>query len=426
MRRALGWTAAAGLAVFAIACLDLFQSGPLTTRLDPAVNDAVLRAQDAGLAVGDVGAILSLPGAGPVDVVVVAAAALLLAAWRRWESAAFVMLTPTLGGRLVDVMKEFFERGFPPGEIVFATGAGAAASEVHNPAPFVGPAYAFPSGHTMGALLSVALAVILVAEAWMQRRGMPSHRAWRVRWSVLAACGALVVLTGIARVLLTVHWVSDVLASWGLGTAIICGVLLATGWGEPAPLDAATRRNVVRVLGFTGMPGSGKSEAMEVAKARSIPVVRMGDLIWEEVERRGLPRDAKHVGQVANDMRESHGKDIWSKRTVEKVRHVARDKGIVIIDGVRSDAEVETFRSELGGDFVLVAIHTDRHHRFERMLARGRADDPKDEAVLQVRDEREIGWGMAECIALADEMIVNDSDLPEFRAKVGALLDRLA
>ncbi len=182
----------------------------------------------------------------------------------------------------------------------------------------------------------------------------------------------------------------------------------------------------MRVLGFTGMPGSGKSEAMEVAKARGIPVVRMGDLIWEEVERRGLPRDAKHVGDVANAMRQSHGPDVWSKRTVERVRHLAKDRRIVIIDGVRSDAEVETFRAELGGDFVLVAIHTDRHHRFERMLARGRADDPKDESILQVRDEREIGWGMAECIALADEMIVNDGALAKFRAEVGALLDRLA
>lgn len=182
----------------------------------------------------------------------------------------------------------------------------------------------------------------------------------------------------------------------------------------------------MRVLGFTGMPGSGKSEAMEVAKARGIPVVRMGDLIWEEVERRGLPRDAKHVGDVANAMRKSHGKDVWSIRTVEKVRALAQGKPVVIIDGVRSDAEVETFRRELGGDFILVAIHTDRHHRFERMLARARADDPKEESVLQARDVREIGWGMAHCIALADEMIVNDASLDEFKEKVARLYDRLA
>jgi dephospho-CoA kinase len=181
----------------------------------------------------------------------------------------------------------------------------------------------------------------------------------------------------------------------------------------------------VRVLGFTGMPGSGKSEAMEVAKARGHPVVRMGDLIWEEVDRRGLPRDAKHVGQVANGMRESHGKDVWAIRTVERVRREAKGHAIVLIDGIRNFEEVDTLRRELGHDFVLVAIHTDPDHRFQRLVSRGRADDSKDPAVLKARDEREMGWGIARTIALADEMLVNDGSLQQFRARVAALLDRL-
>lgn len=183
---------------------------------------------------------------------------------------------------------------------------------------------------------------------------------------------------------------------------------------------------LVRVVGFTGMPGSGKSEAMEVAKARGHPVVRMGDLIWDEVARQGLPRDAKHVGEVANAMRASHGKDVWARRTAERVRGVAAGHRLVLIDGIRSQEEVETFRKELGHDFVLVAIHTDPDHRFQRMVARGRADDSSDVTVLRARDEREMTWGIARTIALADEMLVNDSTLDAFRRKVGVLLDRVA
>ena len=172
------------------------------------------------------------------------------------------------------------------------------------------------------------------------------------------------------------------------------------------------------------MPGSGKSEAMEVAKARGHPVVRMGDLIWEEVDRQGLPRDAKHVGEVANAMRESHGKDVWARRTAERVRQVAKGQRLVLIDGVRSHEEVQTLRGELGQDFLLVAIHTDPDHRFERMVHRGRADDSTDVNVLKARDEREMNWGIARTIALADEMLVNDGTLDEFRSKVRALLAR--
>jgi dephospho-CoA kinase len=181
----------------------------------------------------------------------------------------------------------------------------------------------------------------------------------------------------------------------------------------------------VRVVGFTGMPGSGKSEAMEVAKARGHPVVRMGDLIWEEVDRQGLPRDAKHVGQVANGMRETHGKDVWAKRTAQRVAELATGQELVLIDGIRSQEEVETLRREIGHDFLLVAIHTDPDHRFTRMIQRGRADDSKDPKVLKARDEREMTWGIARTIALADEMLVNDSTLEAFRERVTALLDRI-
>ena len=174
------------------------------------------------------------------------------------------------------------------------------------------------------------------------------------------------------------------------------------------------------------MPGSGKSEAMEVAKARGIPVVRMGDLIWEEVERQGLPRDAKHVGEVANKMRASHGKDVWAIRTCERVRKEAPGHKLVLIDGIRSHEEVDTFRRELGSEFDLVAIHTDPEHRFDRMVKRARADDSTDPAVLKARDEREMTWGIARTIALADEMVVNDGTLAQFRHKVERLLDRLA
>lgn len=204
----------------------------------------------------------------------------------------------------------------------------------------------------------------------------------------------------------------------------------------------------MRILGFTGMPGSGKSEAMEVAKARGIPVVRMGDLIWEEVDRQGLPRDAANVGKVANAMRQSHGKDVWALRTCERVRQIvsdldAKEKAagarpaavaeqaprparLVLIDGIRSDEEVQTFRRLLGDEFELVAIHTDPEHRFDRMVKRGRADDSKDLDVLKARDEREMTWGIARTIALADEMVVNDGTLAQFRHKVEKLLDRLA
>ena len=50
----------------------------------------------------------------------------------------------------------------------------------------------------------------------------------------------------------------------------------------------------VRVVAIAGMPGSGKGEVAAVLAARGIPILSMGDMVREEVRRRGLA-EAPHV-----------------------------------------------------------------------------------------------------------------------------------
>ncbi|HEY6544240.1 MAG TPA: phosphatase PAP2 family protein [Dokdonella sp.] len=66
--------------------------------------------------------------------------------------------------------------------------------------------YSFPSGHAMG---SMTLACVLVLLAWRTR--------WR--WPVLVAGAAFVVLVGMSRVYLGVHYPSDILAGWTAAVA---------------------------------------------------------------------------------------------------------------------------------------------------------------------------------------------------------------
>ncbi|MFA5860893.1 MAG: AAA family ATPase [Candidatus Thermoplasmatota archaeon] len=177
----------------------------------------------------------------------------------------------------------------------------------------------------------------------------------------------------------------------------------------------------MRVLAFTGMPGAGKSVAVEVARTRDIPVLRMGDFIWEEVRRRGLPIDSGSVAEVAMQMRTDYGSGVWAEKTVDRLLHLKPAVGI--IDGVRSEAELEVFRHRLGHDFTLVAVHASRPTRMRRLIARKREDDVKDEGEFIARDERELGWGIGRVIALADVMLVNEEPMPALREQVERLLD---
>lgn len=172
----------------------------------------------------------------------------------------------------------------------------------------------------------------------------------------------------------------------------------------------------MRVFAFSGMPGAGKSVAVEVAKEHGIPVLRMGDFIWEEVRRRGLPITSESVAEVAMQMRTDFGPGVWAEKTVDRLKSLSPPIGI--IDGVRSEAELEVFRHRLGVDFTLVAVHASRPTRMKRLLARGREDDIRDEGEFIARDERELGWGLGRVIALADVMLVNEDTMPDLSSQV--------
>jgi dephospho-CoA kinase len=171
------------------------------------------------------------------------------------------------------------------------------------------------------------------------------------------------------------------------------------------------------------MPGAGKSEAVKVARERGFQVLRMGDAVWDEVRGRGLPLEAEAVGRIASEMRVTHGPDIWAKRTLEAVDKKA---DIVVIDGIRSDAELMAFRETLGADFLLVLIDCSDDVRIARVTSRGRDDDTVTQEAFLDRDQRELGWGLGDVVAAAEHVIPNEGTVLELRRRVGELLDKLA
>ena len=178
----------------------------------------------------------------------------------------------------------------------------------------------------------------------------------------------------------------------------------------------------LKVVAFMGMPGAGKSVAVEVARERGAQVLRMGDAVWEEVRLRGLPMEAAVVGRVADEMRRSNGPDIWARRTLEAVDRGAR---LVVIDGLRSAAELGAFKAALGSDFVLVRIDCPDEARYARISSRGREDDTASRRAFEERDARELGWGLGKVLAMADVAIDNAGTVERLRAEVATLLDGL-
>ncbi len=100
---------------------------------------------------------------------------------------------------------------------------------VVRPRPAIGPVvasapgYGFPSAHaTQAAAVWGALAVVAMTS-------LPDRRARR---AVAAVAAALVLLIGVSRLYLGVHWATDVVGGWTLGALWLAGLVAVV---KPAP-----------------------------------------------------------------------------------------------------------------------------------------------------------------------------------------------
>lgn len=176
----------------------------------------------------------------------------------------------------------------------------------------------------------------------------------------------------------------------------------------------------MRVIGTVGMPGSGKSEAAAVAEELGVPVVVMGDVVRQECRDRGLD-PADHHGRIAQKLREERGPGAIAERSLPVVRDHLEDSDVVLVDGIRSDVEVEQFRAAFGDAFTLVEVYAPYDLRRERIEGRGRPGDVDGESLAD-REERERGFGMADAIEEADVRIENTGSIEAFHERVEDLL----
>jgi undecaprenyl-diphosphatase len=213
---------------FATLLFQVVLGGPLT-RLDGRLADALNRAVSGRRWAVDTLQAVSWLGRPPLlALVVVAASTHLLRSGQR-RLAWFVALTSAGGGLLTTVVKLAVDRPRPVVDHPVATALGDS----------------FPSGHALGSVVvyGCLLLVLLPLVARPRRRG-----AVRTTAVVVLAIGA-------SRLLLGVHFLSDVVGGWLLGGAWLLGAVAAfEAWrrdeGEPdvAPLEDGIEPGVAEVV----------------------------------------------------------------------------------------------------------------------------------------------------------------------------------
>ncbi|MFX1279995.1 MAG: AAA family ATPase [Promethearchaeota archaeon] len=173
----------------------------------------------------------------------------------------------------------------------------------------------------------------------------------------------------------------------------------------------------VITIGLIGLPGSGKTTAIDAIKDLGT-VLSMGDVVRNEAKKREFSLNDENLGNIAKELREKYGPGIIAERCVEIIKH--KKERVIIVDGVRSFAEVKVFRKYW--KFPIIAIVVSEKNRFKWLFERGRSDDPRTIDDLKERDSREIQFGLNEVIEKADFIIENCSSIEDLKEKTRSVV----
>jgi undecaprenyl-diphosphatase len=125
---------------------------------------------------------------------------LLFAYKKKWRSSAIMLLSIGSTGVLVSFLKDFFMRPRPSFQPAFHLLFGSISITPTD--------WSFPSGHAaLAAAFFFAVAYLFA----------PKIKKWVVRESFIVFCILAIIAIGLSRLVLNVHWASDVIAGWSLG-----------------------------------------------------------------------------------------------------------------------------------------------------------------------------------------------------------------
>ena len=157
------------------------------------------------------------------------------------------------------------------------------------------------------------------------------------------------------------------------------------------------------IVCLTGMPGAGKSTIADGLKPKGYEIINMGNAVREEAKKRNLESTRENLGKLMLELREKNGPGAIAELVKSKIE--SSTSNVVLIDGVRSNDEIEVLKKF--GTVKLLAVHASTDTRFDFLQKRGRSDDPQTKEHFEERDNRELGVGISNSIALSDYAISN-------------------
>ena len=110
------------------------------------------------------------------------------------------------------------------------------------------------------------------------------------------------------------------------------------------------------------MPGSGKSSIISALKASGLEALNLGDGVRAEAKRRNLEPTGDNLGKLMLELREKNGPGAIAELLTEPIKN-SKAK-VIVIDGVRSTAEIEVLKNVGSVKLLSIDASTDTRYKF--------------------------------------------------------------
>ncbi len=181
------------------------------------------------------------------------------------------------------------------------------------------------------------------------------------------------------------------------------------------------------LIGLTGRIAAGKETLTDFLRKKGFVYLETSKMLAEELKKRGLEINRWNMQNLGDELREKDGAGALMKMLLKKTE----PNKDYIFDSLRNAGEAEFLRNNVK-DFFLIAVDAPQKLRFERILRRNKASDPKTwEEFLKI-DNRDffdetnpMGQQVGKCMEVADFKITNDADLEKSMKEIEDVWEKI-
>lgn len=162
-----------------------------------------------------------------------------------------------------------------------------------------------------------------------------------------------------------------------------------------------------KLILIVGLPGSGKSTVAEfIKKEFNADIVHTGDVIRDEVKRRGLEYTPENDALIADWFNATEkGERLLVQRVWDKTKKSEKD--LIVVEGFRATGNIKILEKIAKIKPTVIAITASFNVRVQRELKRGRFGEQESKKYLKLREKQEKRHGVEYLIKSADYTIDN-------------------